>query len=378
MAAHKMKDGRWCEWLDLGTNPVSGQRMRRRVEARTKREAVAKAVALRERHQRGEDISEKPRTMSELFDDWIAVVARQGKAENTVLAYRRAISGRLKPHFGAITVPKMRTREIQRVFNDYADQLAPSYIRQLKTVLVSALNFAIEQGDRTDNPAEKVRIPIVKRSPARSLTPEETTALRTACSGHRYGLAILLALMGLRRAEIPGLRWEDFNEAKGTLAIRRQLQRINKQWTPIAPKDDSFRILTLGPKMIAGLQLHRRAQEVERTAMGWEDNGYIFISVRNGGLCPPSTIHKSFCAIREAAGISAARLHDCRHTAATKLLSEGTDIATVAEVLGHASPLVTASVYAHALPHKVADASKRLEELYNDDAKMPEARHQNG
>jgi hypothetical protein len=33
-------------------------------------------------------------------------------------------------------------------------------------------------------------------------------------------------------------------------------------------------------------------------------------------------------------------------------------------VLGYASANVTAKVYAHALPHKIAGASKRLEDLY--------------
>jgi hypothetical protein len=33
-------------------------------------------------------------------------------------------------------------------------------------------------------------------------------------------------------------------------------------------------------------------------------------------------------------------------------------------VVGHVGPQVTALFYAHALPHKVAGASKRLEDLF--------------
>jgi integrase len=185
------------------------------------------------------------------------------------------------------------------------------------------------------------------------------------CDSHRYGLAIRLALLtGLRRGEIPGLRWEDFNELAGTLLIRRQIQRVGKQWVAIPPKDGSARMLSLGPKVTAALRQHRWKMADEREAMGWPDSGYIFISVQNGGVCPPGTIYNAFKAIAKAAGIEPARLHDCRHTAATKLLSEGEDIATVAEVLGHAGPQVTAKVYSHALPHKVAGATRRLEDLY--------------
>lgn len=364
MAAHKMKDGRWCVWLDLGDDLATGQRIRKRVEARTKRECEMKAAALRERHARGENVLDKARTLAELLDEWLITVAHQGRTANTQQAYAIACKQHLKPHLGAIAVPKLRPRAIQLVFNDLAQRLAPTYIRLIKTALVSALNLAIEQSEITINPAEKVRIPIVKRKPGRSLSADEVRAVRGACPGQRYGLAVELALMGLRRSELPGLRWDDFDEHAGTLLICRQVQYVNKRWVEIATKDDSDRMLSLGPKLTAALRQYRWDMAEERAVMEWPESGYIFVSTRTGGICPPHTIYKAFKTIAKAAGIAAARLHDCRHTAATKLLSEGEDIATVAEVLGHASPQVTAMVYAHALPHKVANASRRLEDLY--------------
>lgn len=364
MTAHKMKDGRWCEWLNLGTDPASGKRMRKRVEAKTKRLAEMKAKDLRERFARGENILDKARTLSELLDDWLATIERVGKANNTLLTYRGACTRNLKPRLGATDVPKLRARDIQKAFNEWADSFAPATIQVFKTVLVAALDLAVEQGDRIDNPAARIRIPAIKRTPGRTLTPDEVRAVRAACKGHRYGLAVELALMGLRRGELPGLRWEDFDEQLGTLKIRRQIQRADGQLITIPPKDGSERMLSLGPKMTAALRGLRWSQADERDAMGWENSGYIFISTTSGGACSPDTIYRAFKAIAKAAGIEAARLHDCRHTAATKLLSEGEDIATVAEVLGHASPAVTAAVYSHALPHKVAGASRRLEDLY--------------
>ena len=364
MTAHKMNDGRWCMWLDLGSDPASGHRIRRRVEAKTKRDAEMKAKALRERFDRGENILDKPRTLGTLLDDWIATIERAGKTENTLISYRGVCANHLKPRMGATPVPKLRARDIQKVFNDLADTFASSTVRSMKTVLVSALDLAIEQGERSDNPAAKVRIPAVKNKPGRSLTPDEVRAVRAVCASRRYGLAVELALMGLRRGEISGLRWEDFDEVAGTLKIERQIQREDGKLVAIPPKDGSYRTLTLGPKMTAALRQHRWNQAEERDAMEWEHTGYIFVSTQTGGVCPPTTIYGAFKAIAKAAGIEPARLHDCRHTAATKLLSEGEDLATVAAVLGHAGPQVTAKVYSHALPHKVAGASRRLEDLY--------------
>jgi integrase len=71
-------------------------------------------------------------------------------------------------------------------------------------VELAALDLAIEQGEISINPAEKVRIPMVKRKPGRTLTPDEVHAVLQACEGHRYGLAVRLALMGLRRMVVKG------------------------------------------------------------------------------------------------------------------------------------------------------------------------------
>jgi len=79
MAAHKIQgSNRWREWLTLGNNPATGQRIRRKVEAKTKRETEMKAKALRERYARGENILDKPRTVGELLDDWLATSQRAG------------------------------------------------------------------------------------------------------------------------------------------------------------------------------------------------------------------------------------------------------------------------------------------------------------
>jgi hypothetical protein len=173
MAAHKMKDGRWCAWLDLGSDPATGKRLRRKVEARTKREAEMKATALHERHARGENINDKARTLGQLLDDWIATMERQNKAENTLVSYRGVCANHLKPRMGAVAVPKLRARDIQKVFNELADRFASSTVRSIKTVLVAALDLAIEQDERSDNPAARVRVPPVKNKPGRSLSPDE-------------------------------------------------------------------------------------------------------------------------------------------------------------------------------------------------------------
>jgi integrase len=52
----------------------------------------------------------------------------------------------------------------------------------------------------------------------------------------------------------------------------------------------------------------------------------------------------------KAAGATGLRYHDLRHTYASTLLSSGVSVKAVADWLGHASPVVTLTTYAHLMP----------------------------
>ena len=81
-----------------------------------------------------------------------------------------------------------------------------------------------------------------------------------------------------------------------------------------------------------------------------------------GRRVTPGMATAAFARIAKHAGISTTRLHDLRHTAATTLLVAGVDVRTAAGVLGHASPTITLSTYAHLMPEAQRDAVDRLGE----------------
>jgi len=60
------------------------------------------------------------------------------------------------------------------------------------------------------------------------------------------------------------------------------------------------------------------------------------------------------------------RLHDLRHTHATLLLSAREPVHVVSQRLGHASPVITMSVYAHVLPGSQREAADRFAALVNE------------
>ncbi len=65
----------------------------------------------------------------------------------------------------------------------------------------------------------------------------------------------------------------------------------------------------------------------------------------------------------KAADVPRIRLHDARHTAATLMLSNGTPTKVASELLGHASPMITQSLYQHVMPGMAESAGEALSAL---------------
>lgn len=59
------------------------------------------------------------------------------------------------------------------------------------------------------------------------------------------------------------------------------------------------------------------------------------------------------------------KFHGLRHTNATLMLADGTDLPTVSKRLGHAQTSTTLNIYAHSLERKNSDAADRLENLFS-------------
>jgi integrase len=149
----------------------------------------------------------------------------------------------------------------------------------------------------------------------------------------------LALLCGLRRGELLALWWEDVDLERGTLAIRRTLQKSKSGWQIGPPKTKgSRRSIALPSSCVAALRAHRDRQAFERQRLGdlWHDSPYIFTN-RTGGPLHINTLIDRFQRVTEAAGVSTIRFHDMRHTYATLSLAAGFHPKIVSEVLGHTS-----------------------------------------
>ncbi|MGH9652580.1 MAG: tyrosine-type recombinase/integrase [Bryobacteraceae bacterium] len=149
----------------------------------------------------------------------------------------------------------------------------------------------------------------------------------------------LLAATGMRRGELCGLRWEDWNASQRSLRIAVSVWQDGAARGVKAPKSGRGRTILLD-----------------------ECSNAILVARRDAGLASPmplmpDTLTAGFAKVARAAGVSGFHLHCLRHFAATTLIGAGLDVRSVADRLGHADPAMTLRVYAAALPERRSAAA---------------------
>ncbi|MFI6324362.1 tyrosine-type recombinase/integrase [Nonomuraea sp. NPDC050556] len=129
-------------------------------------------------------------------------------------------------------------------------------------------------------------------------------------------------------------------------------------WTFAKPKGKGKRTISLPLPLTVVLKAQHAAQLSERAAAGEKLQDWdLFWCRPNGSPIDAGDDWKSILRLAEVD--KDARVHDARHTAATLLLEQGTDIRVVQAVLGH-SQLTTTKRYTHITETFATDAAARM------------------
>jgi Phage integrase family len=191
--------------------------------------------------------------------------------------------------------------------------------------------------------------------------PEQTRGFLKSISGYRLKALFFVALlMGLRRGELCGLRWRDLNFTTGMLSVKRSMHRPKGQGQQLksVKSEDSRRELPMPASVAEALMQHRDAQEAERKALGprWkEDEDFAFKTSIGTRMTLETPLRELQLALARA-GLPELRLHDLRHGFASLLIDQGNDLKMVSEALGHSTIQITADLYGHLFPSKLAKA----------------------
>ncbi|MDF2234964.1 tyrosine-type recombinase/integrase [Albimonas sp. CAU 1670] len=287
---------------------------------------------------------EAPR-MNDLFDRYLEDHARRHKKVSSVENDVRMIEKRLRPAFGRLKVAELARPEIAAFHKRLAE--TPYEANRALALLSKMLNLAEIWDMRPDgsNPCRHVRkyaetqrkrflsnvelarlgnaLRLAERDGFLELPAKEGVRekpARAPVSAEAVAAIRLLILTGARKSEILKLRWEwiDFEGRRANL--------------PDSKTGDKS--IVLGPaalEVLAGLQ---------RT----EGNPHVIRGAKPGAHLV--NLKDPWLAVREAAGLDDARIHDLRHSYASVGAAGGASLPIIGALLGHTQAQTTQR-YAH-------------------------------
>ena len=298
-------------------------------------QARRRAAAILARIKAGEDPRAGARarrapgpTVAELAERYFREHVEVRCKPSTVRSTRQVVDGHILPALGKLPVAALGRR---RVGDLHAGLRAtPAAANKAIDTLSRMLNRAEAWGlaPPGGNPCRFVARYRTRRR-ERFLTGAEFRRLGRVLaameaegrlSAHAAAAIRLLMLTGCRCGEILDLRWEDVHPEAGELRLRDS--KTGPRAVPLSPA--AARVLAELPR-VAG-------------------NPWVIVGRKPGGRLSQVTYH--WHRVRARAGLEDVRVHDLRHSFASRALALGESLAMIGRLLGH-SKIQTTARYAH-------------------------------
>jgi integrase len=365
----------WRAKVFLGRDADGRQRYVTRTVHGTKRLAEDALHELLSEAGRGDQVVTDG-TLADLVQKW-RPIAELNLSPTTRREYERLLDRRILPRFGKTKVRAIRAADLDAFYADLQRRgaadggpLGAQSIRHVHALLRHLLNQAVRWGWMATSPASRASPPRVRRFELSVPSSEEVGRLIAAADAQDSDLACFLRLAvvtGARRGEVCAFRWSDVDFRAATITIARSIAgHRNDELVEKGTKTHASRRVSLDPVTLAALE-DQRKRSTDRAAecsVKLQLEGFIF-SDSPDGTAPwrPNRVTLAFRRLCVELGISNVRLHDLRHFAATRLLTSGVPVKTVAGRLGHANAATTLNVYAHFLESSDEKAAQVLADL---------------
>lgn len=316
-------------------------------------------------------------TLIDWLREWIKDFDEGAVKKKTYERYKLSIEQYVAPYdIGNISLRELKPEMLQKHFKMLMNRggmsgkgLAPRTVNALRTLLLSALRVARDEGLTDKNFDRRTKAMVVSHHEMHILTEEEAAILITAAKELSYlaWCVIVVALgTGMRLGEIFGLHWDSVNLERKTITVRRSLVTTSSGnlLQNNVKTMRSYRTIDIPDNVVNALKEYRKLEEM----LGKKVKDVMVFTRPNGNCYDPANFsYRIFKNLVAKVGISkAVRFHDLRHTHATMLLAKGVNIKVISERLGHSSIRITLDTYSHVVPSMQDEAIKALDEIFSN------------
>ena len=312
-------DGRWEGRIVIG-HRENGEPLFRHVYAKTQKALLDKLHQNIECYRDAELTEDSRMTLGQWLDRWLTEYKAGTVRPGTLEGYRRYIEYYIKPQLGDKQISLLSQQDIQRMYRrlktegrihehpEMGHQLSDSMVRHIHSTLHAALKDAVQAHVIPRNPTEGTTAPKPNYKPKRILTRAELdTFLAVVEQDEVWRDFFQTELMtGLRRGEICGLQWSDFDEEGGTLKVCRTLHSQRKgEYTVGETKTNQGMRTIILPHSVTEILRRRKADAISQ---------WIFPDpVKPEDPVDPNAAYRHMKTLLQRAGLPSIRFHDLRH-----------------------------------------------------------------
>ena len=286
-------------------------------------------------------------------------------SENARSSYRMFLDKHILPVLGDVLLVEVSPAMISKLLIDFQKA---GYAHATTVKLYNILNGIFEMAFLDDsipmNPMLKVKRPASRKGEQvqdegeKALTAQELAHVLSCAAQEplKWRAYINLAAdTGARRGELCGLWWSDIDWSAGTVTIRRNLQYTAQAGVfETSPKNGKARSVDIGPETLSMLKQLQREQAATCISK------YVF--TQDGETVPmhPQSPTRYFKKFGKKYGIPNFHPHLLRHSSASVAITNGADVVSVSERLGHSDTAVTLRMYAHANEESIRRAGQTV------------------
>lgn len=287
-------------------------------------------------------------------------------SENSRSNYQGYLDKKIYPALGDLKLPEITPSQITALLLDIqAEGKAHSTVIKVYTILHSFFKMAY-LGDMVNrNPMDKVERPKPRKDEVKArgplaYTPAEVQKIVAGLEQEPLKWRALVHLLidtGIRRGECCALQWKNIDFATGAVSIRENLCYTKAKGVYLdTPKNSHLRTVYVGERTLALLR-QLRVEQAKRSI-----SAYVFTQEASPEPMHPQSPTRYLKKFSERYGVPDLHPHKLRHTFASIAITNGADIASVSDALGHSDKAVTLRMYTHADQESISQAAQIVRE----------------
>jgi integrase len=306
-------------------------------------------------------------------------------APSTRASYEMNVRLHVAPYIGKVPLKMITPGMLSKLYRDLeasgrwdrrtgertGEPLSARTVAYVGVIIAQALSAAVDDDLLARSPADKAKGPTAKEAKAPEMNPWNAAQLAAFLGWARENSAdfpawMTMAMTGMRRGELLGLRWRDIDLAGAAITVQRSVGTTGGTTAAGPTKSGKSRVVDIDAGTVAVLRAWKAEHGSLALALA-RDSALVFGTLNDKFRAPArfgTHFRETMARARvDLPDLPRIRLHDLRHTHATLLLQAGEPVHIVSQRLGHAGPTITLSTYSHVLPGDQKRAADRFAAL---------------